>query len=69
MENLQKAATSATIVDYSKQQLGTMGEKIAGDDTMNAWVDEVNDPQEGFPEEENDGSWDIGLYVYELRLK
>ena len=51
---------SFAVVNYSQGQLGTMIEKISGDDARMAWIDEANDRQPIFPKEDNDVSWDVG---------
>ena len=40
---------SVTVINYSKEQLGTMIENISGDDARMAWIDEANDRQPVFP--------------------
>jgi hypothetical protein len=57
---MSREAANEEIVNYSPQQLGTMVEKIAGDDAMMAWIDKANDAEDEFPEEEDDVSWDVG---------
>ena len=49
-----------TVINYSQEQLGTMIENIAGDDTRMTWIDEANYRQPVFPKEDNDVSWDVG---------
>ena len=46
------------LVEYSQQDLGSIVERIAGEDGIEAWIDDANDPEvgpeEGFPEGEDD---------------
>ena len=53
VEKLQDAATSQELVEYSNEELGTIVENIAGDDAMDAWQDDANDPDPPFPEDED----------------
>ena len=56
----EEDTASVAVINYSQEQLGTMIENIAGDNTRMAWIDEANDPQPVFPKEDNDVSWDVG---------
>ena len=51
---------SASVINYSQEQLVTMIENIVGDDAIMAWIDEENCRQPVYPKEDNDVSWDDG---------
>ena len=50
---------SVAVINYPQGQLGTMIEKISGDDVRMAWIDEANDRQHVFTKEDNDVNWDV----------
>ena len=54
MDQLQKESESVAIVDYSRQELGPMVENICGQDGIDAWIDDANDPEPEFPEDSNE---------------
>ena len=56
----QEEKASVAVISYSQEQLGTMIDNIAGDDSRMAWIDEANDRQPLFPKEDNDVSWYVG---------
>ena len=50
--DIEEGVRSDAIVEYTRRELGTMVENIAGDDAMMAWIDSANDPEPEFPEED-----------------
>ena len=55
MEQLQKESESVAIVDYSRQELGSIVENICGQDHgIDAWINDANDPEPEFPEDSDD---------------
>ena len=52
-------SNTGSMVEYSDEQLGTIVEKIAGDAARMAWIDEANEPDDPFPEEDNNVDWDM----------
>ena len=62
MEQLHKKSESSAIIDYTRRELGSMVEKICGQDGIDAWIDDANDPDPEFPEDsdEEDGDKEDG---------
>ena len=58
MSNEEETA-SVAVINYFQEQLGTMIEKISGDDARMAWIDESYDRQPIFTKEDNDIRWDV----------
>ena len=56
----EEETASVEVISSSQEQLCTMIENIARDDTRMAWIDEANDRQPVFPKEDNDVNWDVG---------
>ena len=56
----EEETASVAVINYPQEQLGTMIENIAGDDSRMAWIGEANDRQPVFPKEENYVSWEFG---------
>ena len=55
----EEETASVTVINYSREQLGTIIENLSGDDARMAWIYEANDRQPVFPKEDNDVSWDV----------
>ena len=51
MEQLHKESESTVIVNYSRQELGSMVEKICGQDGIDAWIGDANDSEPEFLED------------------
>ena len=54
VEDLEGEATSDAVVEYSQQELGTIVERIMGDDARMAWIDEANEREPPLPEDSDD---------------
>ena len=62
IENLEKEAVSDAIVDYSKQDLGSIVEELGGEDAMMAWIDDANEREYFSDDSDSDGDgWDWSL--------
>ena len=46
--------------DYEKAKMGSIMEKLAGDDARMAWIHHGNNAEEPFPDEDNNVGWDVG---------
>ena len=58
-DELGREASAGTLVHHSAEDLGTMLEKLAGDDASMAWIHEGNKMEEPFPGEDDNVDWDI----------
>ena len=47
------------LVSRSEQEMGSVVEKLAGEDAMMAWIHQGNDAAEHFPDEDNNVDWDL----------
>ena len=62
IENLEKEAVSDAIVDYSKQDLGSIVEELGGEDAMMAWIDDANEREDFSDDSDSDSDgWDWSL--------
>lgn len=64
MDKLQEEARSEALVEYSPDALGSLVEKLCGEDGNNAWLDPENDPdlgpEESFPDDDDaDDEWEL----------
>ena len=50
---LGREASAGTLVHHSAEDLGTMVEKLAGNDGSMAWIHEGNEMEEPFPDEDD----------------
>ena len=63
MQSLQEESASDAVVVYSKEALGSLVEKVAGQEAGDAWRDSENDPWPLFPEKDDEEDEDKDSYM------
>jgi len=60
---LEVGGTLDCIVEYEQHELGSIVERMAGEDGRQAWNDNCNDPdvgpEQGFPNDDDEIFWEI----------
>ena len=58
VQKLEEEAVSDAMVNYSKEDLGSMVEELGGDDAMMAWIEDANEPDDMFLSDSDSDGWD-----------
>jgi len=63
INELQNESQSVALVTYSRQESGSLVERVAGQQVGDAWRDRRNDPLSLFPREEDKAASDVDSVV------